>query len=177
MRLHLTHLPLVFEVESHAHEDARGSFRRTWCADSFARARINFAPRQASLSTNHSVHTLRGLHWQEAPHAEQKLVRCVAGRIWDVALDLRPDSPAYLTWHAVELSAEAGNALFLPQGVAHGFLTLSAGAVMEYLIDTPHAPKAARGARWNDPAFAIGWPHPPAVISDRDRDWPDFPYG
>jgi dTDP-4-dehydrorhamnose 3,5-epimerase len=177
MRLHLTRLPMVFEVESHAHEDARGSFRRTWCADSFARARIDFVPRQASLSTNLAAHTLRGLHWQDAPHAEQKLVRCVVGSIWDVALDLRPESPSYLKWHAVELSAEVGNALFLPRGVAHGFLTLSAGAVVEYLIDMAHAPEAARGARWNDPAFAIDWPHSPTMFSDRDRDWPDFSHG
>lgn len=174
MRLNLTRLPMVFEVDSFAHEDARGSFRRSWCADSFARARIDFVPRQASLSTNIAAHTLRGMHWQEGPHAEQKLVRCIAGAVWDVALDLRPDSPAYLRWHAEELSAEKGNALFLPRGVAHGFLSLTPGAVMEYLIDTPHAPEAARGARWNDPAFAITWPHPPAVISDRDRDWPDY---
>jgi dTDP-4-dehydrorhamnose 3,5-epimerase len=175
MRLHLTRLPLVFEVESHAHEDNRGSFQRTWCADAFARARIDFTPCQSSLSTNHATHTLRGMHWQAAPHGEQKLVRCVAGRIWDVALDLRPDSPSYLKWHAEELSAERGNALFLPRGVAHGFLTLSPDAVVEYLIDMPHAADAACGARWNDPAFGIDWPAMPAVISDRDRDLPDFP--
>lgn len=174
MRLHLTRLPMVFEVESLAHEDARGSFRRSWCADSFASARIDFVPRQASLSTSSAAHTLRGMHWQDGVHAEQKLVRCVAGAVWDVALDLRPDSPAYLCWHARELSAETGDALFLPRGVAHGFLSLTPGAVVEYLIDTPHAPGAARGARWDDPAFAIAWPHPPAVISDRDRDWPDY---
>lgn len=177
MRLHPTRLPMVFAVESFAHEDARGSFRRTWCADSFARARIDFAPRQASLSTNLLAQTLRGMHWQEGPHAEQKLVRCLAGAVWDVAVDLRPESPTHLHWHAEELSAEKGNALFLPRGVAHGFLTLTAGAVVEYLIDAPHTPEAARGARWNDPAFAIAWPHPPTVISDRDRDWPDHIHG
>lgn len=175
MQMNLTRLPMVFEVESHAHEDARGSFQRTWCADAFARARIDFAPRQSSLSTNSASHTMRGMHWQEAPQGEQKLVRCVVGRVWDVALDLRHDSPSYLRWHGVELSAARGNALFLPRGVAHGFLTLTAGAVVEYLIDTPHAPEAARGARWNDAAFGIDWPARPVVISDRDRDWPDFP--
>lgn len=177
MRLILTRLPMVFKVASFEHEDARGSFRRSWCADSFARARIDFMPRQASLSTNYAAHTLRGMHWQEGAHAEQKLVRCVAGAIWDVALDLRPDSPSHMRWHAAELSADSGDALFLPRGVAHGFLTLTPGAVVEYLIDTPHAPEAARGARWNDPAFAIAWPHPPAVISDRDRNWPDYADG
>lgn len=177
MRLTPTLLPSVFVVDSPAHDDARGSFRRSWCAESFARAGIDFTPRQASLSTNTALHTLRGMHWQADPHGEQKLVRCVAGRIWDVALDLRPDSPGYLRWCAAELSAERGNALFLPRGVAHGFLTLTPGAVVEYLIDAAHTPEAARGARWNDPAFSIDWPHAPAVISDRDRDWPDLRRG
>lgn len=174
MRLHLTRLPMVFEVETHPHEDARGGFRRVWCAESFARARIDFTPCQASLSSNIRAHTLRGMHWQAEPHGEQKLVRCIAGAVWDVALDLRPDSPSFCKWHAVKLSAENALALFLPKGVAHGFLTLTPGAVVEYLIDTPHQPEAARGARWNDPAFGIAWPEAPAMLSDRDREWPDF---
>lgn len=177
MRLNPTRLPMTFEVVSDAHQDGRGSFRRSWCAESFAQAGVDFTPCQASLSTNHAAGTLRGMHWQAGAQAEQKLVRCVAGRIIDVALDLRPDSPAYLRWHAVALSADIGNALFLPRGVAHGFLTLTQGAVVEYLIDTPHVPDAARGARWDDPAFKIDWPQAPAVISDRDRTWPDFRNG
>jgi len=177
MRIDPTHLPMVFRVESPAHEDVRGSFRRTWCAAAFARAGVSFAPTQSSISTNFAAHTLRGMHWQAAPHVEQKLVRCVAGRIWDVALDLRPQSPSYLRWHGEELSAQRGNALFLPDGVAHGFLTLTPEAAVEYLIDTPHVPDAARGARWNDPVFGIDWPHAPAVISDRDRTWPEHADG
>jgi dTDP-4-dehydrorhamnose 3,5-epimerase len=177
MEFAATGLPGVWAVDSPAPADVRGSFRRTWCADSFARAGIDFVPVQASLSTNAAACTLRGLHWQADPHAEQKLVRCVAGRVWDVALDLRPDSPTRYCWHAVELSAERGNALFLPRGVAHGFVTLGAGAVVEYLIDTPHAPDAARGARWDDPAFGIRWPAVPVVMSDRDRNWPDLTDG
>jgi len=177
MRLDPTPLPGAFEVTSPAHEDARGGFRRTWCAESFARAGVDFAPTQASLSTNTHAHTLRGMHWQAEPHGEQKLVRCVAGAIWDVALDLRPASPGYRRWHALRLSAEAGNALFLPRGVAHGFLTLTPGAAVEYLIDTPHTPQAARGLRWDDPAFAIDWPARPEVISERDGSWPDYTDG
>lgn len=177
MQLHPTPLPQVVRVESPAHTDIRGSFRRSWCADSFAAAGLDFVPRQASLSTNPHRHTLRGMHWQAAPAAEQKLVRCVAGAVWDVALDLRPDSPTFRRWHAEDLSAENGRALFLPRGVAHGFLSLTADAVVEYLIDAPFTPEAARGARWNDPAFGIDWPAQPALISDRDRDWPDFPNG
>ncbi|PTX42671.1 dTDP-4-dehydrorhamnose 3,5-epimerase [Gemmobacter caeni] len=177
MRQAPTPLPDVWLVESQSHEDARGGFRRSWCAASFAAAGVDFTPVQASLSTNTAPHTLRGLHWQAEPKGEQKLVRCVAGRIQDVALDLRPESPGYLRWHAVELSAENGAALLLPRGVAHGFLTLTPGAVVEYLMDVPHSPEAARGARWDDPAFGIRWAAPPAAISGRDRDWPDFVHG
>ncbi|MDR0809226.1 MAG: dTDP-4-dehydrorhamnose 3,5-epimerase family protein [Gemmobacter sp.] len=174
MRFHLTGLPGVLVVQSPEHEDNRGSFRRLWCAEIFAKARLDFSPVQASLSTSTAAHTLRGMHWQAEPHGEQKLVRCLAGAIWDVALDLRPDSPSYLLWHAEHLTAGNGRALFLPSGVAHGFLSLTSDALVDYLIDRPHAPEAARGARWNDPAFAIDWPAAPQVLSDRDRTWPDF---
>lgn len=177
MRIAPTPLPQVMVVESPTHADARGGFQRLWCADEFAAAGVDFTPHQASLSTNIAALTLRGMHWQAAPHAEQKLVRCVAGRVWDVALDLRPDSPAYLRWFGLTLSADGGPALFLPRGVAHGFLTLTQGAAVHYLIDSPHVPDAARGARWNDPSFGIDWPHAPAVISERDRDWPDHRHG
>lgn len=177
MQLHDTDLPGVHRITAPAHEDARGSFRRSWCRETFASAGIDFAPCQASLSTNIRTHTLRGLHWQAAPHGEQKLVRCVAGTIWDVALDLRPDSPGFRRWYAAELSATNGEALFLPQGVAHGFITLTAETVVEYLIDAPHHPEAARGLRWDDPAFDIRWPVAPQVISERDRTWPGFGHG
>ncbi|MEO8242906.1 MAG: dTDP-4-dehydrorhamnose 3,5-epimerase family protein [bacterium] len=177
MQFTATRLADVLRVDSPAHGDARGSFRRLWCADSFAAAGIGFEPVQSSLSTNTHRHILRGLHWQDPPHAEQKLVRCLVGRVWDVAVDLRPDSATFLHWHGEDLSAERGTALFLPRGVAHGFLTLTEGAVVEYLIDKNHSPDAARGARWNDPAFAIDWPAAPAVIADRDRDWPDYRHG
>jgi dTDP-4-dehydrorhamnose 3,5-epimerase len=177
--MHFVRTPLsdVLEVTGPVHVDARGSFRRIWSADSFFAAGITFAPMQSSLSTNPLRLTLRGMHWQDAPYDEQKLVRCVAGAVWDVALDLRPGSATYRKWHAVILSAETGNAFFLPRGIAHGFLSLTADAVVEYLIDTPYAPEHARGARWNDPAFAIDWPEAPAMIGDRDRIWPDFPRG
>lgn len=177
MNLHATPLPGVLTVQSPAHADDRGSFRRAWCADSFRAAGVDFRPLQSSLSTNTALHTLRGMHWQADPHGEQKLVRCVAGAIWDVALDLRPHSPTFLHWHAEHLSAEGGQALFLPHGVAHGFITLTPGAVVEYLIDAAHHAASGRGARWNDPAFAIDWPAAPAILSDRDRDWPDFRHG
>jgi dTDP-4-dehydrorhamnose 3,5-epimerase len=164
MRFDPTPIAGVFAVSAEPHRDARGSFRRLWCRESFSRAGLEFLPVQSSLSTNHRRQTLRGLHWQAPPHEEQ---------VWDVAVDLRPDQPTYLHWHAERLDAEGDRALFLPRGVAHGFLTLTDGAEVEYLIDTAHAPDGARGARWNDPAFAITWPSEPAVISDKDRSWPD----
>lgn len=169
-----TALPGVVEVRSEATEDARGAFARTWCREAFAAAGIDFRPCQASLSENNRAHTLRGMHWQAAPAGECKLVRCLAGAVHDVALDLRDGSPNFGRPAAVVLSAAARNALFIPAGCAHGFLTLTEGAVVEYMMDVPHAPGLARGVRWDDPAFAIAWPAAPAVISERDRTWPDY---
>lgn len=178
MQIKATPLGGVFRVSSAAHADARGHFARTWCASSFAGAGIDFTPLQSSLSYNTCAHTLRGMHWQAGDAAEQKLVRCVGGRIWDVALDLRAGSPTYLQWFGAYLSAdlqgdEAG-ALFLPRGVAHGFISLQAESVVEYLIDAPYDAQAARGVRWDDAAFGIAWPTRPVVISGRDAGWPDY---
>lgn len=173
MRVEPTRISGLFTVSADPHEDERGGFRRLWCAESFANAGLDFTPVQSSLSTNHRRHTLRGLHWQAPPGAEQKLVRCLRGAIWDVVVDLRPDQPTHLQWHAERLDAENARALFLPRGVAHGFLTLTDGAEVEYLIDTAHAPDCALGARWNDPAFAIHWPAEPAILSPRDASWPN----
>jgi dTDP-4-dehydrorhamnose 3,5-epimerase len=159
----------VWEVLPERARDGRGAFFRAFCAAEFMRAGVDFHPVQISISENARMHTLRGMHWQAAPHAERKLVRCVRGAVHDVALDLRTG-----THVAVTLSAEAGNAVFIPAGCAHGFLTLTDDAALEYMMDAPFAPEAARGLRWNDPRFAIAWPAPPAVISDRDANWPDF---
>jgi dTDP-4-dehydrorhamnose 3,5-epimerase len=174
MQITPTPLPGVMVVTATAAQDARGSFQRTWCAQAFAQAGLDFHPVQSSLSTNPRAGTLRGLHYQAPPHAEAKLVRCVAGRIWDVALDLRANSPTRLRWFGLELSSDMGTALFVPRGVAHGFVTLGDHAVVEYLIDMPYRPQAARGLRWNDPAFGINWPCLPRLMSDRDRLWADW---
>jgi dTDP-4-dehydrorhamnose 3,5-epimerase len=154
------------------HADARGFFARLWSADDFAAAGHPFAPSQISASFNHAVHTLRGLHWQADPHGETKLVRATAGRVFDVAVDLRPGSATRHRWFGCVLDAAAHNALLIPPGFAHGFLSLTDGAEVQYAIDSPHTPHAARGARWDDPAFAIAWPAAPLVIATRDRDWP-----
>lgn len=167
-----TALPGVVEILSEAATDPRGAFLRSYCRSAFAAAGLDFRPCQISLSENPRRHTLRGMHWQAPPAAETKLVRCLRGAVHDVALDLRPGSPTYGRSVAVTLSAEARNALFIPPGCAHGFLTLTEDVLLEYMMDAPHAPEHARGLRWDDPAFAIPWPAPPAVISDRDRSWP-----
>ncbi len=173
MILRPTRIASVTEVVAERSRDARGAFLRSWCRDTFAAAGLDFTPVQASLSETTHRHTLRGMHLQAPPLEEQKLVRCLRGIVFDVALDLRPSSPTRLDHVAVVLDAAVGNAVFIPRGCAHGFLTLTEDVLMEYLIDTPHVPASARGVRWDDPAFAIPWPAVPEVMSERDRDWPD----
>jgi dTDP-4-dehydrorhamnose 3,5-epimerase len=167
----------VFLVEIDPHRDERGHFARTWCREEFAAHGLDAELAQASLSFNRTSGTLRGLHFQRAPHQETKLVRCTRGAIFDVALDLRPGSPTRGQWQGFELSAANAAALYIPKGCAHGFLTLDPATEVLYLISTPYAPDAADGVRFDDPAFAIDWPTPPTSISDKDRTWPDYRVG
>jgi dTDP-4-dehydrorhamnose 3,5-epimerase len=173
MRFEATEIPGVLVVEAEPRADARGSFARLHCPDEFAAAGQAFAPAQTSLSRNPTPFTLRGLHYQPAPHAETKLVRCVRGRIFDVAVDLRPDSPTHRRWIGVYLSAENLRALYVPQGVAHGFLTLEPETDVLYQIAPKYEPGHEAGVRWDDPAFAIAWPRAPDLISERDAAYPD----
>ena len=168
MILEATPLDGLLVVRPEKHADERGFFARLWCADAFAAAGLTFRPHQISTSFNRAPGTLRGLHWQAAPHGETKLVRAAAGRVWDVAVDLREGSPTRLAWFGLVLDAAEHTGLLIPPGFAHGFLTLSDNAEMLYAIDTPYVAEAARGARYDDPALAIAWPHPPAVIAARD---------
>ncbi len=161
-------------VEMERHEDERGWFARSWCAQEFAEHGLNADLAQVSVSFNRLKGTLRGLHYQRPPHAEAKLVRCLGGAIWDVALDIRPASPTRGQWQAFELSAENGRALYVPEGFAHGFQTLAPASEVLYLISAFHAPEAAAGLRYDDPAFAIPWPLPVSSISPRDAAWPDY---
>ena len=170
-----THVPGVFVVEPEPHVDDRGFFARLWCPEEFAARGLNAKLAQVSLSYNRVRGTIRGLHYQAVPHAEAKLVRVTRGAIWDVAVDLRPDSPVHRKWTAAELSAENRRMLYIPEGCAHGFQTLTDDAEITYLISTPYVPDSARGARWDDPAFGIRWPLPPTVIGERDRSYPDYP--
>ncbi len=165
-------IPGVFLIEPARLADERGFFARTYCVEAFVDAGVPFPIVQGSVGFNERRGTLRGMHFQTAPHEEAKLVRCTAGAIYDVALDLRDDSPTRWQWVAAELSAAARNALYLPEGVAHGYVTLEDATEVEYLISTPYAAAAASGVRWDDPAFAIEWPIEPVVISDRDREFP-----
>ena len=166
-----TPLPGVFEVAANPHRDDRGAFARLYCPEVFAAQGIDFTSTQINLSTNLRANTLRGLHFQRPPHAEAKLVRCVAGKVWDVAVDLRP-GPTLGHWHGVTLDAELMNAVFLPEGVAHGFLTLTENAQVLYQMGRPYQPGQARGIRWDDPDLAIDWPAAPATMSEADTTWP-----
>ena len=161
-------------VELASHRDERGGFDRLWCRDEFAAADLAFRPIQSSLSTNLRAGTLRGMHWQEGAGAETKLVRVVHGAIFDVAVDLRPGSPTRFRWYGLWLEVAVNRALLIPPGFAHGFLSQADDSAVLYMMDAPHEPAAARGARWDDPRFAIDWPGAPVVISERDRTWPDF---
>lgn len=173
MRFVPTPIAGLYAVYGSVHRDERGTFERTWCRESFVRTGLHFSPCQTSLSCNERRLTLRGLHYQAAPAAERKLVRCVAGRVFDVVVDLRQGSPTFLQHWTMVLCAGEGSSIFVPHGCAHGFLTLTDRAVVEYMMDSPHAPEHARGLRWDDPALGVVWPALPEVISERDRSWPD----
>ncbi len=167
-------LPGVFVIDPERHEDQRGFFARSFCAREFAAHGLDPRVVQCNMSFSPKKGTLRGLHFQRPPHAEAKLVRCTAGALYDVVVDVRPDSPTFRRHFAVELSAAGRRLLYVPEGLAHGFQSLVDDTEVVYQISAPFCPEAAAGVRWNDPAFAIGWPLPIAVISERDRTHPDF---
>jgi dTDP-4-dehydrorhamnose 3,5-epimerase len=161
-------------VEPERHVDERGFFARTWCASEFARRGLSTRFVQGSVSYNPRRGTLRGLHYQLPPHADAKLVRCTRGAIYDVAVDLRPDSRTFRRHAAVVLDADNGLALYVPEGCAHGFQTLADDTEVLYQMSAFYAPDAGRGVRWDDPAFAIPWPEANRLINERDRHYPDF---
>jgi dTDP-4-dehydrorhamnose 3,5-epimerase len=162
----------AYTIEMDRLEDERGFFARSYCAAEFAARGLGLAMPQSSVSFNARRGTLRGLHYQAAPHAEDKLVRCTAGAIYDVIVDLRPDSPTARRWFGVELSAANHRSLFVPQGLAHGFMTLRDDTEVLYMISVPYTPGFERGVRWNDPAIGISWPAAPSVVSARDAAYP-----
>jgi dTDP-4-dehydrorhamnose 3,5-epimerase len=169
-----TSLKGAFFIDLDRLEDERGFFARSWCQRELQAHGLNAELLQCNISHNRTRGTLRGLHYQVAPHEEVKLVRCTRGAVYDVIVDLRPDSDTFLKHVGLTLTAENHRALYVPAGVGHGFLTLADESDVFYQMSQFYEPLAARGVRYDDPAFAISWPEPVVVISDRDRTYPDF---
>lgn len=169
--LRRTHINGVFELVSQPFVDARGAFLNAFRTQeqAFKGSWGDRAIAQVNLSRNEVVGTIRGLHLQASPHSEAKLVRCLKGRVWDVAVDLRRDSATYGRWQSVELNPEGGNALLIPEGCAHGFQVLEPGSELLYLHSGAWVPEAETGVRWDDPQLAVSWPLPPTELSERDR--------
>jgi len=164
----------VIEIGLQPHRDERGFFARSFCVDEFAAAGLSFEAVQMNLSRNDHAFTLRGMHYQDAPHAEAKVVRVTRGSIFDCVVDLRVEQPTYGRWLARRLDAETGNALLVPEGCAHGFLTLEPATDVLYAMGKRFAGGHAKGFRFDDPAVGIRWPHEPAMISAQDLNWPSF---
>lgn len=169
-----TEIPGAFIVDIEPRRDDRGFFARAWCREEAAARGLNMDFVQSNVGFSPRRGTLRGLHFQAQPHAECKLVRCTAGAVFDVVADLRRDSPVYRRWAAVELTADNRRMLYLPEGTAHGYLTLADNTELVYETTRAHAAASARGVRHDDPALSIAWPIPIAVISDADRNWPGW---
>jgi dTDP-4-dehydrorhamnose 3,5-epimerase len=164
----------LYEIRIEPNADERGFFARSWCREEFQAHELNAKLVQCNISFNKRRGTLRGMHFQAEPFGEAKLIRCTQGGIYDVAIDLRPQSPTFRHWVGVELTAANHRMLFVPQGFAHGFLTLEDNTEVFYQMSDFYKAEAARGVRWDDPAFQIAWPAPVQVISERDRTYPDF---
>jgi len=166
-----TALPGAFIVRMERFEDERGSFARSWCREEFLARGLNAELAQCNVSYNRLRGTLRGMHFQVAPYAEAKLVRCTRGAIYDVIVDLRPESPTFTRWVATELTQDDDRMLYIPEGFAHGFQTLRDDTEVFYQMSAPYAPDCARGVRWDDPRFSIEWPIGTMIISDKDRSY------
>ena len=174
MKLEETPLAGAWLVDLVPHEDERGFFARSYCADEFAAHGLVTQWPQCNVSFNTAKGTLRGLHYNAAPHAEAKLVRCTSGAIYDVIVDLRPDSQSFLSWIGVELDARSRRALYVPAGFAHGFITLADDTEVLYQMSARYVPEAARGLRFDDPTLGVRWPLPVEVISERDASYGDL---
>jgi dTDP-4-dehydrorhamnose 3,5-epimerase len=172
--MHFTEIDIVgaWVIDPDPHRDSRGWFMRAWCIKEFADHGLSFIPVQANMGLSTREGTIRGMHFQEAPDLEAKLMRCTRGAIFDVVVDLRADSPTWGRWHGVELSAENGRMLYIPAQCAHGYQTLAGNTEIYYLTSEFYAPGSARGVRFDDPAFGIQWPLPPTLVSEQDLGWP-----
>lgn len=174
MTIKETKLKGAFIIEPERFEDERGFFARAWSETELSRHGIGRLV-EANISYNATKGTLRGMHYQAAPHGQAKLLRCTRGAVYDVGVDLRPDSPTFKEWIAVELTEDNRRLLYLPPEFGHGFQTLADDTEVFYMVSSPYAPDAYRGVRWDDPAFGIEWPHAERrTINERDRTYPDF---
>lgn len=169
-----TRLQGAFIIEPEMLTDERGAFARVFCAREFEDHGLSPNISQSSISLNIKKHTLRGMHYQKEPHSEDKLVRCSRGGIYDVIVDLRPNSSTYMAWTSVEISMENKKMVYIPKGFAHGFQTLTDNAEVVYQMSQFYFPGHSDGFRWDDPHFGINWPAPPTVISPKDQSFPDF---
>jgi dTDP-4-dehydrorhamnose 3,5-epimerase len=169
-----TGLKGAFFIDIERREDERGFFARSWCRREFAAHGLAPEFVQGNISQNRMKGTLRGMHYQAHPHEEAKLVRCTRGAVYDVIIDLRPDSATFLRHVGAVLTDDNHRAIYVPEGCAHGFLTLAGNSEVVYEMAQFYEPTAGRGVRWNDPAFGIAWPEPVVMISERDRTYPDF---
>ena len=169
-----TKLKGCFVVRQKKIADDRGHFARAWCQDEFSQHGLNPSMLQLNTGYSHLRGTVRGLHYQAAPHEEAKFARCTRGAIFDVVVDVRAGSPTRGQWFGIELTADDGTMVYVPAGCAHGYQTLADGAEMYYLTSARYAPGSATGVRFDDPAFGIAWPAPVTIVSDQDRNWPEF---
>lgn len=174
MQFEALEIPGAFVVSLQPHVDARGFFARSFCRQEFLVHGLDPVIDQCNVSFNSYKGTLRGMHFQRPPHEEVKLVRCTRGEAYDVVLDLRPGSPTFRQWSAVEITAANHKAVYVPRGCAHGFQTLCAETELLYYMSESFHPDFADGVRWNDPAFAIAWPIADAILSERDNSYPNF---
>jgi len=172
MRFTETPIAGIWVIDPNFHQDERGHFFRAWCAQELAEHGIHFSPVQANMGFNVRKGTVRGMHFQNPPASEAKLIRCTRGTMFDVALDLREESPTYRRWFGIELTAENGRMLYVPERCAHGYQALEDETEMHYMTSQVYAPNLALGARFDDPAFAIQWPLDISAVSEQDRKWP-----
>lgn len=174
MKFTETDLPGAYIIDPERLEDDRGFFARTWCQNEFSKYSLTDNFVQANIAYNKHKGILRGMHFQTEPYQEDKLVRCTSGAIVDVIIDLRPESPAYTRWVAVELTGKNRRMLYVPKGFAHGYQTLEADSEVFYQVSQFYTPQAEQGVRWDDPRFSIQWPDDERIISDKDKNWPDY---
>ncbi|PAU94012.1 dTDP-4-dehydrorhamnose 3,5-epimerase [Aliifodinibius salipaludis] len=169
-----TELNDAFVIDLKKLGDERGFFARAFCVNEFKEQGIEFSVAQANVSYNRYKHTLRGMHYQEEPYGEAKLVRCTRGAIWDAIIDVRPDSSTYMQWIGVELTEQNYRMLYIPEGFAHGFITLEDETEVTYQVSEFYTPGAEKGIRWDDQSFNIDWPADPKIMSEKDKSWSDF---